>query len=49
MFTADHEAAGSDDLCFLTGIDAEDRWVAHLKALGVAIEEGPYRGWAPEA
>ena len=37
-FTADHEAAGSDDLCFLTDSKAV---VAHLKAHGVAIEEGP--------
>ncbi len=29
-FTADHEAAGSDDLC-----------LAHLRAHGVAIEQGP--------
>ena len=39
-FTADHEAAGSDDLCFLTGA-TPDEVVAHLKACGVAIEEGP--------
>jgi catechol 2,3-dioxygenase-like lactoylglutathione lyase family enzyme len=39
-FTADHEAAGSDDLCFLTAATPE-QVVAHLKALGVAIEEGP--------
>ena len=39
-FTADHEAAGSDDLCFLTGSAPEDV-VAHLRANGVAIEEGP--------
>jgi catechol 2,3-dioxygenase-like lactoylglutathione lyase family enzyme len=39
-FTADHEAAGSDDLCFLTSATPE-QVVAHLKALGVAIEEGP--------
>ena len=39
-FTADHEAAGSDDLCFLTLI-TPDEVVAHLKALGVAIAEGP--------
>ncbi len=39
-FTADHEAAGSDDLCFLTA-SAPDEVVAHLKANGVAIEEGP--------
>jgi catechol 2,3-dioxygenase-like lactoylglutathione lyase family enzyme len=39
-FTADHEAAGSDDLCFLTS-SAPEQVVAHLKACGVAIEEGP--------
>jgi catechol 2,3-dioxygenase-like lactoylglutathione lyase family enzyme len=39
-FTADHEAAGSDDLCFLTR--ATPRQVAdHLTACGVAIIEGP--------
>jgi catechol 2,3-dioxygenase-like lactoylglutathione lyase family enzyme len=39
-FTADHEAAGSDDLCFLTASSPE-QVVAHLKAHGVTIEEGP--------
>jgi catechol 2,3-dioxygenase-like lactoylglutathione lyase family enzyme len=39
-FTADHEAAGSDDLCFLTTATPE-QVVAHLKAHGVAIAEGP--------
>ena len=39
-FTADHEAAGSDDLCFLTA-NTPDQVVAHLKSCGVAIEEGP--------
>ena len=39
-FTADHEAAGSDDLCFLTDSPPE-AVVAHLRAHGVAIEEGP--------
>ncbi|MDB5656650.1 MAG: virulence protein [Tardiphaga sp.] len=39
-FTADHETAGSDDLCFLTGA-SPDQVVAHLRACGVAIEEGP--------
>src|SRR3954470_7771509 len=37
---ADHEAAGSDDLCCLTS-STPDEVVAHLKANGVAIEEGP--------
>jgi catechol 2,3-dioxygenase-like lactoylglutathione lyase family enzyme len=39
-FTADHVAAGSDDLCFLTS-SPPDEVVAHLEACGVAIEEGP--------
>jgi catechol 2,3-dioxygenase-like lactoylglutathione lyase family enzyme len=39
-FTADHETAGSDDLCFLTSA-GPDQVVAHLAACGVAIEEGP--------
>jgi catechol 2,3-dioxygenase-like lactoylglutathione lyase family enzyme len=39
-FTADHEAAGSDDLCFLT--KAAPQAVAdHLRACGVPIIEGP--------
>jgi catechol 2,3-dioxygenase-like lactoylglutathione lyase family enzyme len=38
-FTADHEAAGSDDLCFLTASTPE-QVVAHLKACGVSIEDG---------
>jgi len=43
-FTADHEIAGSDDLCFLTS-STPDEVVAHLKACGVAIEEaGPRQG-----
>jgi catechol 2,3-dioxygenase-like lactoylglutathione lyase family enzyme len=39
-FTADHETAGSDDLCFLTSQTPQEV-VAHLTAHGVAIEEGP--------
>ena len=39
-FTADHPAAGSGDLCFLTS-SAPDEVVAHLQAHGVTIEEGP--------
>jgi catechol 2,3-dioxygenase-like lactoylglutathione lyase family enzyme len=39
-FTADHETAGSDDLCFLTSATPQEV-VAHLKACGVAIEQGP--------
>jgi catechol 2,3-dioxygenase-like lactoylglutathione lyase family enzyme len=39
-FTADHEAAGSDDLCFLT--NSPPQVVAdHLRACGVAVIEGP--------
>ena len=41
-FTADHEAAGSDDLCFLTKA-SPDESVAHLKACGVAVEVGPVK------
>ena len=39
-FTADHEAAGSDDLCFLTVL-TPDAVVRHLQAQGVAIVAGP--------
>ncbi|WP_407167553.1 VOC family protein [Bradyrhizobium sp. ORS 111] len=39
-FIADHATAGSDDLCFLTTSTPEEV-VAHLKANGVRIEEGP--------
>jgi catechol 2,3-dioxygenase-like lactoylglutathione lyase family enzyme len=39
-FTANHEAAGSDDLCFLTTV-APDQVMQHLKQCGVSIEEGP--------
>lgn len=39
-FTADHESAGSDDLCFLT--NSPPQAVAdHLRACGVAVIEGP--------
>ena len=41
-FTADHETAGSDDLCLLTSSTPEEV-IAHLKACGVAIAEGPVR------
>ncbi len=41
-FTADHETAGSDDLCFLTSSTPE-AVVAHLTAHGVAIEQGPVK------
>jgi catechol 2,3-dioxygenase-like lactoylglutathione lyase family enzyme len=41
-FTADHEQAGSDDLCFLT-TSTPQQVVDHLKACGVAIEEGPVK------
>ena len=39
-FTADHETAGSDDLCFLASASPAEV-VAHLKTCGVTIEEGP--------
>ena len=39
-FTGQHVAAGSDDLCFLTK-STPQQVVEHLKACGVAIEEGP--------
>jgi catechol 2,3-dioxygenase-like lactoylglutathione lyase family enzyme len=39
-FTADHETAGSDDLCFLT-TSGPEAVVAHLRACGVEIEVGP--------
>jgi catechol 2,3-dioxygenase-like lactoylglutathione lyase family enzyme len=39
-FTADHERAGSDDLCFLTA-SKPDEVVRHLEAEGVAIVTGP--------
>ena len=41
-FTADKEAAGSDDLCFLTSASPENV-ISHLKACGIAIEEGPVK------
>jgi catechol 2,3-dioxygenase-like lactoylglutathione lyase family enzyme len=39
-FTADHEAAGSEDLCFLTD-STPDEVFQHLRAQGVAIVTGP--------
>jgi catechol 2,3-dioxygenase-like lactoylglutathione lyase family enzyme len=39
-FTADHEAAGSEDVCFLTDSTPDDV-VRHLQAHGVAIVAGP--------
>lgn len=39
-FTADHEAAGSDDLCFLTTASPQ-QVVDHLKSCGIPIEVGP--------
>jgi catechol 2,3-dioxygenase-like lactoylglutathione lyase family enzyme len=38
-FTADHEAAGGEDLCFLTD-STPDQVVGHLRALGVSIVTG---------
>src|SRR3984957_15984322 len=44
-FTADHETAGSEDLCFLTD-STPDQVVQHLQAQGVVIVagSGPRRG-----
>jgi catechol 2,3-dioxygenase-like lactoylglutathione lyase family enzyme len=39
-FTADHVAAGSDDLCFLTSATPEEV-VAHLAVSRVDVEDGP--------
>jgi catechol 2,3-dioxygenase-like lactoylglutathione lyase family enzyme len=39
-FTADHEAAGGEDLCFLTD-SKPDEVVRHLQAQGIAIVAGP--------
>jgi len=39
-FTADNDAAGTQDLCFLTTSTPDDV-VRHLKACGVDIEAGP--------
>jgi catechol 2,3-dioxygenase-like lactoylglutathione lyase family enzyme len=39
-FTASHETAGSEDLCFLTSA-TPDEVLAHLTRCGVPIEEGP--------
>jgi catechol 2,3-dioxygenase-like lactoylglutathione lyase family enzyme len=39
-FTADHETAGSEDLCFVTD-STPDEVVRHLQDEGVAIEASP--------
>jgi catechol 2,3-dioxygenase-like lactoylglutathione lyase family enzyme len=39
-FTADHESAGGEDLCFLTK-STPQQVVDHLEACGVAIAQGP--------
>jgi catechol 2,3-dioxygenase-like lactoylglutathione lyase family enzyme len=39
-FTADHESAGGEDLCFLTTATPQ-AVVDHLRACGIAIAEGP--------
>jgi catechol 2,3-dioxygenase-like lactoylglutathione lyase family enzyme len=39
-FTADHEAAGSEDLCFVTQ-STPDEVVAHFGDCGVRVELGP--------
>ncbi|MEI9986948.1 MAG: VOC family protein [Aliidongia sp.] len=41
-FTADHEGAGSDDLCFITQSGPE-AVIGHLRACEVAIELGPVK------
>jgi catechol 2,3-dioxygenase-like lactoylglutathione lyase family enzyme len=41
-FTADHEAVGGEDLCFLTD-STPDQVVQHLRSEGVAIVTGPGR------
>lgn len=41
-FTADHEAVGSEDLCFLTD-STPDQVIQHLRAERVAIVTGPGR------
>lgn len=41
-FTADHERAGSDDLCFLTDTTPAEV-LAHLTACDVAVEVGPVK------
>lgn len=41
-FTADHEAAGSDDLCFLT-TSGPEQVIDHLKKCGISIEAGPVK------
>ena len=46
-FTADREAAGSDDLCFLTN-STPDEVVRHLQALGIVIVAGPGPRRAPK-
>jgi catechol 2,3-dioxygenase-like lactoylglutathione lyase family enzyme len=38
--TGEHPARGSDDLCFITTSSPDDV-LAHLRALGVAVVEGP--------
>jgi len=39
-FTAEHDAAGTQDLCFLT-TSTPDEVMRHLRACGVAVEVGP--------
>ena len=41
-FTADHETAGSEDLCFITQATPV-AVAAHLRSCGVAIEVGPVK------
>src|ERR1700753_239765 len=46
-FTADHEAAGGEDLCFLTD-STPDQVVQHLRAQGGAIVTGSGARQGPE-
>ncbi|MEM9576396.1 MAG: VOC family protein [Pseudomonadota bacterium] len=39
---ADRPTPGSADLCFLSKVPI-DRWLVHLKAQGIAVEDGPVR------
>lgn len=40
--TADHETAGSDDICFLT-TSSPDEVLVHLKTCGVEVISGPIK------
>ena len=47
-FTADHETAGSDDLCFLTA-STPDQVVAHLRRTGLRSRKARLPNRAPAA